>query len=275
MLQKFISAVGGNPHKREIEKLSEIVNQINALEPEFEKLSDEALRAKTEEFRAKLTPLSSPPVGGKDGGLEKMGGEGGGREGDNEKIQDILEEILPEAFAAVREASKRTIGLRHYDVQLSGGIVLHRGGIAEMKTGEGKTLVATMPLYLNALIGRGAHLVTVNDYLARRDSEWMGPIYTFLGLTVGCIQNGMDSATRREHYGCDITYGTNNEFGFDYLRDNMAVRPEHRVQRGFVYAIVDEVDSVLVDEARTPLIISGPVEHSDQGFDDLKPLVEH
>src|SRR6185369_11035483 len=159
-------------------------------------------------------------------------------------------------------------------VQLIGGVMLHEGKIAEMATGEGKTLVATLPMYLNALTGKGVHLVTVNDYLARRDSEWMGEIYKFLGLTVGCIQQNMEPARRREQYACDITYGTNNEFGFDYLRDNMAVRPEYRVQRGFSYAIVDEVDSVLIDEARTPLIISGPVEHSDQAFDELKPLVE-
>ena len=201
--------------------------------------------------------------------------------------REALEELLPEAFAAVKEACRRLVGrewpvvgipirwdMIPYDVQLIGGVMLHEGKIAEMATGEGKTLVATMPLYLNALTGRGAHLVTVNDYLARRDSEWMGEIYKFLGLTVGCIQQGMDPPQRRLQYACDITYGTNNEFGFDYLRDNMAVRPEHRVQRGFAYAIVDEVDSVLIDEARTPLIISGPVEHSDQAFDELKPVID-
>src|SRR2546430_13276200 len=161
-----------------------------------------------------------------------------------------------------------------FDVQLLGAVVLHEGKIAEMATGEGKTLVATMPIYLNALSGKGVHLVTVNDYLARRDSEWMGRIYTFLGLTVGCIQNGMDFAERRAAYACDITYGTNNEFGFDYLRDNMARHRDHRVQRGHHYAIIDEVDSVLIDEARTPLIISGPVEHSIQKYDEMKPDVE-
>src|SRR5262249_45758027 len=197
------------------------------------------------------------------------------------------DELLPEAFAAVKEACRRLCGrtwevvgipltwdMVPYDVQLIGGIMLHEGRIAEMATGEGKTLVATMPIYLNALAGRGAHLVTVDDYLARREREWMGEIYKPLGLTVGCIQNQMDPTTRRRQYECDITYGTNNEFGFDYLRDNMALVPDHRVQRGFYYAIVDEVDSVLIDEARTPLIISGPVEHSDQAFDELKPLVE-
>src|SRR5437867_7939637 len=179
----------------------------------------------------------------------------------------MFESLLKSLFG-----SKHARAVRR--AELIGGVMLHEGKIAEMATGEGKTLVATMPLYLNALTGRGAHLVTVNDYLARRDSEWMGEIYRFLGLTVGCIQQGMDPPQRRLQYACDITYGTNNEFGFDYLRDNMAVRPEHRVQRGFAYAIVDEVDSVLIDEARTPLIISGPVEHSDQAFDELKPLIE-
>src|SRR6185436_15607350 len=202
--------------------------------------------------------------------------------------QEALNDLVPEAFAAVKETCRRLVGrtwdvvgmplrwdMVPYDVQLVGGIMLHEGKIAEMATGEGKTLVATLPLYLNALTGRGAHLVTVNDYLARRDSEWMGEIYKFLGLTVGCIQQNMEPAKRREQYSCDITYGTNNEFGFDYLRDNMAVRPEYRVQRGFHYAIVDEVDSVLIDEARTPLIISGPVEErGDEVFDQMKPLVE-
>jgi preprotein translocase subunit SecA len=288
MLSKFISAVGGNPHKREIEKLSEIVDEINALEPEYEKLSDEALRAKTEEFRAKLAPLSSPPVGAKEGGLEKMGGEGEG-----------FDEILPEAFAAVREASKRTIGLRHYDVQLIGGVVLHRGGIAEMKTGEGKTLVATLALYLNALTGRGAHLVTVNDYLARRDARWMGPIFQALGLSVGVLQmaavtengkkaflvdferesphedqNHLRLVDRVEAYRADITYGTNSEFGFDYLRDNMTMRLSDRVQRGHYYAIVDEVDNVLIDEARTPLIISGPASGDLEWYGRMAQVVK-
>ncbi|MEO6463185.1 MAG: preprotein translocase subunit SecA, partial [Candidatus Eisenbacteria bacterium] len=207
-----------------------------------------------------------------------------GRVAEGESIDDLL----PEAFAAVKEACRRLVGrswpvvgvetrwdMVPYDVQLLGGVVLHQGKIAEMATGEGKTLVATMPLYLNALAGRGAHLVTVNDYLARRDAEWMGEIYKFLGLTVGCIQNAMDYDQRRDAYGCDITYGTNNEFGFDYLRDNMAVRPEHRVQRGFHFAIVDEVDSVLVDEARTPLIISGQVDHARPvDYAPLKAAVE-
>ncbi|MBE3581813.1 MAG: preprotein translocase subunit SecA [Thermoanaerobacteraceae bacterium] len=215
---------------RELKKLTRQVQAINALEPEVSALSDAELQAKTGEFRRRLDRGAT------------------------------LDELLPEAFAVVREASKRVLGLRHFDVQLMGGIVLHQGRIAEMKTGEGKTLVATLPAYLNALAGRGVHIVTVNDYLARRDSEWMGKIYRFLGLTVGLIVHGLDAAERRRAYAADITYGTNNEFGFDYLRDNMALHPEHVVQRDLYYAIVDEVDSILIDEARTPLIISGEAE---------------
>ncbi|MCC6652192.1 MAG: preprotein translocase subunit SecA [Candidatus Eisenbacteria bacterium] len=258
MFETLLKSVFGSKHDRELKRVRPIVEEINRLYGEFEPLSDDLLRAKTGEFRERL-------ASGK----------------------DTLDDLLPEAFAVVKLACKRLCGrtwdvcgipirweMVPYDVQLIGGIMLHEGKIAEMATGEGKTLVATLPMYLNALSGRGVHLVTVNDYLARRDSHWMGEIFKFLGLTVGCIQNQMDPATRREQYNCDITYGTNNEFGFDYLRDNMAVRPEYRVQREFVYAIVDEVDSVLIDEARTPLIISGPVEAGDQGFDELKPLVE-
>ncbi|MGE5599544.1 MAG: preprotein translocase subunit SecA [Bacteroidota bacterium] len=231
-------------NQRELKRLGGRVAAINALEPAMERLTDEELRAKTDEFRARL-----------DNG-------------------ETLDDLLPEAFAVVREAAKRTLGQRHFDVQLIGGMVLHEGKIAEMKTGEGKTLVATLPAYLNALSGRGVHVVTVNDYLAKRDSEWMGAIYRFLGLKVGVILHHLDSAQRREAYAADITYGTNNEFGFDYLRDNMAIRPEDVVQRGLHYAIVDEVDSILIDEARTPLIISGPVEREDEGLhNELKPLV--
>src|SRR6266542_1881951 len=244
MLAASFRSVFGTKHERDVKRMRPVVEAINAIEPDLQALSDSALRDKTEALRKRLA--------------------------DGEE----LDALLPEAFAAAREAARRPVHLRHFDTTLMGGIVLHEGKIAEMATGEGKTLVATMPLYLNALAGRGAHLVTVNDYLARRDSEWMGEIYKLLGLTVGCIQQGIDPPARRSQYECDITYGTNNEFGFDYLRDNMSVRPEHRVQRGFAYAIVDEVDSVLIDEARTPLIISGPVEHSDQAFDELKPLVE-
>ncbi|WP_027717658.1 preprotein translocase subunit SecA [Desulfovirgula thermocuniculi] len=228
---------------REIKRLSRLVEQINALEDEVRRLSDEDLRAKTPEFKERLARGQS------------------------------LDDLLPEAFAVVREVSRRVLGLRHFDVQLMGGIVLHQGRIAEMKTGEGKTLVATLPVYLNALTGRGVHVVTVNDYLARRDSEWMGPIYRFLGLSVGLIVHGLDTAARKKAYAADVTYGTNNEFGFDYLRDNMAVHPDQVVQRELYYAIVDEVDSILIDEARTPLIISGPAEKSTDLYYTFARLV--
>ena len=291
MLQKFVSVFGGDPNKRTVEKLAGIVDEINSLEPEFEQLSDEALRAKTEEFKARLSLTPAPLPAGE--GVQKTDEE-------NEKeIQDILEEILPEAFAAVREASKRTIGLRHYDVQMLGGIVLHRGQIAEMKTGEGKTLVATLPLYLNALTGRGTHLITVNDYLARRDARWMAPIFDMLGLSVGVLQmaavtengkkaflvdfekesphedqNHLRLVDRVEAYNADITYGTNSEFGFDYLRDNMTMSLNDRVQRGHYYAIVDEVDNVLIDEARTPLIISGPAQGDLEWYGKMAQVVK-
>ena len=272
MFESLLKSLFGSKHDRDVRRVEPIVEQINQQVEGFRDLSDVELQAKSAEFKARIAQA----LEGVEGEAERLAAE-----------RAALDEILPEAFAAVKEACRRLVGrewpvvaipirwdMVPYDVQLIGGVMLHEGKIAEMATGEGKTLVATMPLYLNALTGRGAHLVTVNDYLARRDSEWMGEIYKFLGLTVGCIQQGMDPPQRRAQYACDITYGTNNEFGFDYLRDNMAVRPEHRVQRGFAYAIVDEVDSVLVDEARTPLIISGPVEHSDQAFDELKPLVD-
>ncbi|PJH75883.1 MAG: hypothetical protein CO064_04340, partial [Anaerolineae bacterium CG_4_9_14_0_8_um_filter_58_9] len=301
MLQRFVKTFGGDPNKREIEKLSGLVNEINALEPEFESLSDEALRAKTDEFRARIS-AALPPFERAEGGrlLPPSGGiEGGPDEKERQDIEKtVLEEVLPEAFAAVREASKRTIGLRPYDVQLIGGVVLHRGQIAEMRTGEGKTLVATLPLYLNALTGRGCHLVTVNDYLARRDARWMGPIFDTLGLSVGILQmaaateNGKKAflydpakessredqdqlrlVDRRLAYAADITYGTNSEFGFDYLRDNMTMRLDERVQRGHHYAIVDEVDNVLIDEARTPLIISGPASGDVEWYGKMAQLV--
>jgi len=226
--------------------LAPVVDQINKLEADCQALSDEQFPQKTAELKERLSQGES------------------------------MDDILPEAFAAVREVSVRTLGMRHFDVQLIGGIVLHQGKIAEMKTGEGKTLAATLPLYLNALAGKGAHLVTVNDYLARRDAEWMGVIYKALGLSVGVIVHGMDDSERKRAYACDITYGTNNEFGFDYLRDNMKFDHADFVQRGFHYAIVDEVDSILIDEARTPLIISGPVEHSENKiYEEVKPLVLH
>ena len=227
---KIIQKVIGTSHEREIKRQRPRVARINELEPKWHALSDEQLRAKTGEFRQRLDR--------------------------GEKLEALLEE----AFATVREASVRALGMRHYDVQLIGGMVLHEGDIAEMKTGEGKTLVATLAVYLNALAGKGVHVVTVNDYLARRDSEWMGQIYSFLGMTTGVIVHGLDDAERKEAYARDITYGTNNEYGFDYLRDNMKYRLEDMVQRGHFYAIVDEVDSILIDEARTSLIISGPLD---------------
>ncbi|MCM8801061.1 MAG: preprotein translocase subunit SecA [Candidatus Omnitrophica bacterium] len=253
-------------------ELSKIVNEVNALEVKISKLSDIELRKKTDEFKEhifkKLKELESELKE-----LEKALKEVAIPEVKDqikEKLKNtrnkIFEDILPEAFAVVREAAKRTIGLRHFDVQIAGGVVLHEGKIAEMATGEGKTLVATLPAYLNALLGKGVHIVTVNDYLAKRDWEWMGPIYEFLGLRVGVIQHEMSDEERRLAYACDITYGTNNEFGFDYLRDNMKYSLEDLVQRPFYYAIVDEVDSILIDEARTPLIISGPAEESTDKY---------
>jgi len=232
MLTKILQKVVGTKNERELKRLKPIVERINALEPSMQKLSDAELQRKTVEFKERLEKGES------------------------------LDSLLPEAFAVVRETARRVLGMRHFDVQLIGGIVLHQGKIAEMKTGEGKTLVATLPAYLNALTGKGVHIVTVNDYLAKRDAEWMGPIYRFLGLTVGYITSGMDNEERKKAYLCDITYGTNSEFGFDYLRDNMKYSLEDMVQRGHYYAIIDEVDSILIDEARTPLIISGPSEES-------------
>jgi preprotein translocase subunit SecA len=244
MIGKVVKGIFGSKNERELKRMAPMVEAINRLEPQFQALSDTQLRAKTAEFKERHSQGES------------------------------LEDLLPEAFATVREASIRTLEMRHFDVQLIGGIVLHEGKIAEMKTGEGKTLAATLPLYLNALTERGVHLVTVNDYLARRDAEWMGGIYNFLGLSVGVIVHGMSDEDRKAAYKCDITYGTNNEFGFDYLRDNMKFDAEDFVQRDFQYAIVDEVDSILIDESRTPLIISGPVEHSENKiYVEVKPLV--
>src|SRR3990170_2759867 len=243
---KWLTNIIGDSNEKQVKKVEPFVAEINTLERDFEQLDDVGLRAKTDEFRARLE--------------------------DGEELDDLL----PEAFAAVREAAKRSIGQRHFDVQLMGGIVLHEGKIAEMKTGEGKTLVATLPAYLNALTGKGVHIVTVNDYLARRDAEWMGKIYHFLGLSVGVNLPHMDPDDKRKAYAADITYGTNNEFGFDYLRDNMAMRVEERYQRGLHYAIVDEVDSILIDEARTPLIISGQAEDRTeiyQRMNQVPPLL--
>jgi len=243
MLGKLVKTIIGSRNERLVKKKKKIVKKINALEPQMEKLSDEELRGKTEEFRERL--------------------------GKGEK----LESLLPEAFAVVREGSKRIMKMRHFDVQLIGGMVLNDGKIAEMKTGEGKTLVATLAAYLNALPGKGVHVVTVNDYLAKRDSEWMGRLYGFLGLTTGVILSGLDNDERRAAYAADITYGTNNEFGFDYLRDNMAFTPDQRVQRERYFAIVDEVDSILIDEARTPLIISGPTEDRSDLYHQINRLI--
>src|SRR5437588_1621318 len=258
MIDKVLTSIFGSKHERDVKKMLPIVAQINALEPEISKLSDDGLRAKTTEFRERLRPAVEAVETAK---REIPRDEVVIRTA-KEDLQAALDAILPEAFAVAREGGKRILNMRHFDVQLMGGVVLHRGKIAEMKTGEGKTLVATLPVYLNALTGRGVHVVTVNDYLARRDSEWMGRLYKFLGLTVGVIQNYHGDRERQEAYGCDVTYGTNNEYGFDYLRDNMKFELEAMVQRDHVYAIVDEVDSILIDEARTPLIISGPSEES-------------
>src|ERR1700759_2634273 len=233
----------GSANDRRVKGYQSRVNAINALEPEVVALSDEALKARTEEFRKQLA-------------------EG-----------KTLDDLLVPAFATVREAAKRTLGQRHFDVQLIGGMVLHEGDIAEMKTGEGKTLVATLAVYLNALASKGVHVVTVNDYLAKRDAEWMGQIYSFLGLTTGVIVHGLDDEQRKKAYDCDVTYGTNNELGFDYLRDNMKYRMEDMVQRGHIYAIVDEVDSILIDEARTPLIISGPLDDRSDFYNTIDAYI--
>ncbi|MGE0370513.1 MAG: preprotein translocase subunit SecA [Gammaproteobacteria bacterium] len=243
MVSKFLSKIFGSRNERLLKRLRAVVERVNLLEDTFAALSDDDLRAKTDEFRRRLS----------DGAA--------------------LDDLMPEAFAAVREASRRALGMRHFDVQLIGGMVLNSGKIAEMRTGEGKTLVATLPAYLNALPAKGVHVVTVNDYLARRDSDWMGRVYGFLGMTTGVIHAGQSSQEKRAAYAADITYGTNNEFGFDYLRDNMAFRPADKVQRGLSYAIVDEVDSILIDEARTPLIISGPVDESSNLYAEINKLI--
>ena len=240
----LIKAIFGSYSEREVKRIRPIVEKINSLEEEMEKLSDKELTAKTAYFKNEL-------ANGK-----------------------TLDDILPEAYAVVREASKRVLGMRHFDVQLVGGVVLHQGRIAEMKTGEGKTLVETLPVYLNALTGKGVHVITVNEYLAKRDSEWMGKLYKFLGLSVGLIQSRMPKAAKQEAYNADVTYGTNNEFGFDYLRDNMVIRKEDMVQRGLAYAIVDEIDSILIDEARTPLIISGRANKSSDLYKKADSFVK-
>ena len=242
MLGKLIRAVFGTKNSRELKRMGKVVVQVNALEPRFEAMQQDELKAFTESLRSRFADGES------------------------------LDELLPEAFAAVRESARRTKDMRHFDMQIIGGITLHEGRIAEMRTGEGKTLVATLAAYLNAISGQGVHIVTVNDYLARRDAGWMGPIYEYLGLTVGVIQSGQNPIEKREAYGADITFGTNNEFGFDYLRDNMAFALEDKFQRDLAYAIVDEVDSILIDEARTPLIISGPAEESTELYKKMNKL---
>jgi preprotein translocase subunit SecA len=265
MINFIIKKIVGSKNQREIKRMLPVVQRINELEEQYRSLSDDDLRRMTAEWKARISAIA-----------------------DEQEQLKALDEILPEAFAMVKNAARRLCGrtvsvvdhplewqMVHFDVQLIGGMVLHSGRIAEMATGEGKTLVATLPLYLNALAGRGAHLVTVNDYLARRDAEWVGEIYRFLGLTVGIIQHDQPPEVRRAQYACDITYGTNSEFGFDYLRDNgMATTREQQVQRGHFFAIVDEVDSILIDEARTPLIISGPATVSTHQYDRFKPLVD-
>ncbi|MEP7272619.1 MAG: preprotein translocase subunit SecA [Acidobacteriota bacterium] len=259
-VERALTKVFGSANERLLKKLWPIVGQINAFEPDIQRLSDEELRARTVEFRERLATKLE--------GSEEL-------EPVARKVlqQEALDELLPEAFACVREASLRATGMRHFDVQLIGGMVLHRGMIAEMRTGEGKTLVATLPVYLNALLGKGVHVVTVNDYLAHRDADWMGKIYTFLGMAVGCIQNDMDDFARQEAYRADITYGTNNEFGFDYLRDNMKFDLATCVQRSPYFAIVDEVDSILIDEARTPLIISGASDDSTTKYYEADTVI--
>ncbi len=243
MVSKLLSKVFGSRNDRLLKQMNKVVAQISALEPEIQELSDEELRAKTDEFRQRLA--------------------------DGTKVNDLL----VEAFAVVREAGKRALDMRHFDVQLIGGMVLNDGKIAEMRTGEGKTLVGTLAVYLNALTGKGVHLVTVNDYLASRDAAWMGKLYNFLGLSVGVALSGQSPDEKRAAYAADITYGTNNEFGFDYLRDNMAFSREEKVQRELHYAIVDEVDSILIDEARTPLIISGPADDSSDLYEKINKIV--
>src|SRR5687768_2961380 len=243
MLTAVARKLFGSANDRRVRKYQPRVDEINELEPELEQLSNDELRARTDAFKQQVA----------DGAA--------------------LDDVLVPAFATVREAAKRTIGQRHFDVQLVGGMILHEGRISEMKTGEGKTLVATLPVYLNALAGRGVHVVTVNDYLAKRDAEWMGQIYNFLGLTVGVIVHGLDDEQRKAAYACDITYGTNNEYGFDYLRDNMKYRLEDMVQRAHYFAIVDEVDSILIDEARTPLIISGPLDDRSDFYNTIDAFI--
>src|SRR6185369_11324590 len=282
LIGKALAKVFGTSNEREIKRMRPQIDQMNALEPQMKQLTDEQLRAKTAEFRARIKERTQEA----DTEIARLSAEM--KTAPDQDIRDkinewtkrriearnlALDEILPEAFAVAREGGRRVLNMRHFDVQLIGGIVLHQGKIAEMKTGEGKTLVATLPVYLNALSGDGVHVVTVNDYLAKRDSEWMGKLYNFLGLTVGVIVHDLDDNERREAYGADVTYGTNNEFGFDYLRDNMKFDLRECVQRGHNFSIVDEVDSILIDEARTPLIISGASEESTDKYARVNRII--
>ena len=259
LIESVIGRFIGTKHERDAKRLQPFVDEVNGLEPEMKALTDEQVAAKTAELRAEVQEALRE-IDPKDPSYKKI-------------LQDALEPVAARAFATVREAGRRTLGMRHFDVQLLGGMVLHQGRIAEMKTGEGKTLVATLPAYLNALTNRGVHIVTVNDYLARRDAEWMAPINKLLGMTVGVIVHDLDDKQRREAYAADITFGTNNEFGFDYLRDNMKYDVKDQVQRGHHFAVVDEVDSILIDEARTPLIISGPAEDSTDKYYKIDKII--
>jgi preprotein translocase subunit SecA len=272
LINSLIAKVFGTHNEREVKKLLPRVTRITALEPEISKLTDSELRGKTDEFRRRVQErmalLQEPAEEEMDADRRKLW-----EKEQHAAIEEVLDSLLEEAFAVVREAGKRALNMRHFDVQLIGGMVLHSGRISEMKTGEGKTLVATLPVYLNALAGRGVHVVTVNDYLAKRDSEWMGKLYSFLGLTVGVIVHDLDDDQRKAAYGSDITYGTNNEFGFDYLRDNMKFDLKECVQRGHFFSIVDEVDSILIDEARTPLIISGASEESTDKYAKINVII--
>ncbi len=270
MINALVAKVFGTKNEREVKRLLPTVESINALEPAMQKLSDAELRAKTDEFRKRIQERLAKVADEPDADPDRQKAIEADRAA---ALKEVLDELLVEAFAVCREAGRRVLNMRHFDVQLIGGMVLHSGKIAEMKTGEGKTLVATLPVYLNALSGRGVHVVTVNDYLAKRDSEWMGKLYTFLGLTVGVIVHDLDDDERREAYAADVTYGTNNEFGFDYLRDNMKFDLKDCVQRVHNYAIVDEVDSILIDEARTPLIISGASEESTDKYERVNRII--
>ncbi|MEK7382065.1 MAG: preprotein translocase subunit SecA, partial [Elusimicrobiota bacterium] len=267
MIKKLFEMIFGTASARTLKRHLPVLDEINALEDEIKALPDSEFPLRTAALKARVAELFAA--------IDVPETEEHLRDERKQREIEALDEVLPEAFALCREAARRSIGLRHFDVQMLGGMILHNGSIAEMRTGEGKTLVATAPAYLNALVGRGVHIVTVNDYLAKRDSEWMGPVYEFLGLSVGCVQHDISNEARQAAYQRDITFITNNEIGFDYLRDNMVVRKEDRVLRPLYYAIIDEVDSILVDEARTPLIISGAAEKSTERYAIVNRLIPH